>query len=130
MSHFRWLPTVSRAKALRKRQTDAEAVLWKHLRDRRLGDHKFRRQQPLGPYIVDFVCFEKRLIVELDGGQHNQRSAADADRDAWLESQGYQVLRFWNNEVFRQAEAVKEVIAEALLDDGRDSPSLPLWGEG
>ena len=73
-----------------------------------------RRQQPLGRYIVDFVCLEKRLIVELDGGQHAEQVLSDTARTAWLETQGFRVLRFWNNEVLSEIESVKEAIREAL----------------
>jgi adenine-specific DNA-methyltransferase len=104
----------TRARELRKNPTDAEKALWKHLRLRQLGGYKFRRQQPLGPYIVDFVCSEKRLIVELDGGQHAEQVAYDEARTAWLEAQGFRILRFWNNDVLKEIDAVKEVIAKEL----------------
>ncbi len=107
--------TKAHARTLRKNPTDAELELWKHLRLRQLEGNKFRRQQPLGQYIVDFVCFEKKLIVELDGGQHAELVVSDAERTAWLESQGFRVLRFWNHHVFGDIEAIKEVIREALL---------------
>ena len=99
---------------LRKNPTESEQILWEHLRLRQLGGYKFRRQQPLGPYFVDFVCLEKRLIVEVDGGQHSEQVAYDSERSAWLEAQGFRILRFWNNEVLKEIEVVKEVIAEAL----------------
>src|SRR5690606_36880806 len=86
------------AKRLRRNMTDAERLLWKHLRAHRLNGHKFRRQHPIGPYIVDFVNLGANLIVEADGGQHNE-NALDVDRDAWLQSQGFKVLRFWNNDI-------------------------------
>ena len=105
----------SQARALRKNPTEAERTLWKHLRLRQLEGQKFRRQQPLGRYVVDFVCFEKKLIVELDGGQHSEQVASDADRSVWLNGQGFRVLRFWNHEVLRNIEAVKERIRQALL---------------
>jgi very-short-patch-repair endonuclease len=97
------------AKTMRAAPTDAEHRLWQHLRAGRLPNFKFRRQQPLGNFIVDFVCLEARLIVELDGGQHNG-SASDVARDAWLTSHGFVVLRFWNNEVFENWEGVVERI--------------------
>ena len=81
------------AKGLRRRMTDAERCLWRQLRARQLADSKFKRQQPIGPYIVDFVCLEVRLVVEVDGGQHID-SETDAVRDAWLHKHGYRVLRF------------------------------------
>ncbi len=104
----------AQARALRKNPTESERALWKHLRLRQLGGWKFRRQHPLGPYIVDFVCLEKRLVIELDGGQHSEQTLYDTERTAWLETQGFQVLRFWNNQVLQETEVVKEVILEAL----------------
>ena len=108
----------SKARQLRRHSTKAESALWKHLRARQLDGHKFRRQVPLGQYVVDFVCFERRLIVELDGGHHQTQAAYDNERTEWLESQGYRLLRFWNNEVLGQTDGVAQVILEAL----RDSP--------
>ena len=103
-----------RARGLRKNPTDAERALWKHLRLRQLEGHRFRRQQPLGPYIVDFVCFEKKVIIEVDGGQHAEQVVSDAERTACLEAQGFRLLRFWNHDVLRDIEAVKEVIRGVL----------------
>ncbi len=103
------------ARTLRKNPTEAERALWKHLRLRQLEGQKFRRQQPLGRYVVDFVCFEKKLIVELDGGQHSEQVVSDADRSAWLNGQGLRVLRFWNHDAVKDIEAVKETIRQALL---------------
>ena len=115
------------AKALRHNMTDAERFLWKHLRAHRLSGQKFRRQQPIGPYIVDFVHFGARLIVECDGGQHNE-SANDRRRDAWFDAQGFRVLRFWNHEIVNETESVLSAIFAALnpLSPG---PS-PARGEG
>ncbi|MDR2195367.1 MAG: succinate dehydrogenase assembly factor 2 [Gallionellaceae bacterium] len=96
------------AKHLRQTMTDAERLLWCYLRRRHLGV-KFKRQQPMGKYVVDFVCFESRIIVEVDGGQHLE-SVSDERRDAWLRNQGFAVLRFWNNEVLQQTEAVLDKI--------------------
>ena len=104
----------SRAKELRNNPTEAERMLWRHLRLRQLGGYKFRRQQPLGNCIVDFVCLEKRFIIEVDGGQHSTQAAYDQQRSTWLEQQGFCVLRFWNHEVLQNIEAVKEVIWQAL----------------
>ena len=104
----------SRAKELRNNPTEAERILWQHLRFRQFGGYKFRRQQPLGNYIVDFVCLGKRLVVEVDGGQHNSQHSYDERRDAWLEQQGFRVLRFWNNEVLQNVEGVKGAIWQAL----------------
>ena len=101
---------MARAKELRKNSTDAERALWRQLRAHRLAGHKFRRQQPVGRYIVDFVCFEKQLIIELDGGQHTEQVAYDVERSTWLQSQGFRVLRFWNHEVLQNTEAVVEVV--------------------
>ena len=101
------------ARTMRAAPTDAEHRLWQHLRAGRLGEFKFRRQQPLGKYIVDFVCLEARLIVELDGGQHSE-SVSDIARDAWLRSQGFVVLRFWNNDVFENLAGVVEQILVKL----------------
>ena len=82
---------------------------------RQVSCHKFRRQQPIGHYIVDFVSFERRVIIELDGGQHSQQVAYDSKRTAWLEAKGYRVLRFWNNQVLEDVEAVKAAIFAALV---------------
>jgi very-short-patch-repair endonuclease len=96
------------ARTLRRTQTDAEAKLWSHLRNRRLGGLKFRRQATAGPFVADFLCAEKRLIVELDGGQHTPE--ADARRTARLEGLGYRRLRFWNDEALGNTERVLQVI--------------------
>jgi very-short-patch-repair endonuclease len=104
----------SRARKLRKELTDAEQALWQRLRYKQLDGHKFRRQQPLGPYIVDFACFEKRLVIEVDGGQHAEKPLIDAKRTAWLTSQGFRVVRFWNNDVLNSIESVLAVIQEKL----------------
>jgi adenine-specific DNA-methyltransferase len=101
-----------RARTLRKNPTDAERRLWQRLSRRQISRVKFRRQQPIGPFIVDFVCFECRLIVEVDGGQHAEQVTYDESRALWLESQGYRVLRFWNNDVLANTDAV----AQAILD--------------
>jgi very-short-patch-repair endonuclease len=94
-----------RARALRRNLTDAERKLWHLLRDRRLAGVKFRRQVPLGPYILDFVCFEHRLVIEVDGGQH-AGSVKDGERDARLAFQGFRVVRYWNHEVLTNPEGV------------------------
>jgi len=108
-------------KTLRRRMTDTEHRLWTQLRAHRLARGKFKRQQPIGPYIVDFVCFRSRLVIEVDGGQH-QASKTDQIRDAWIEKQGFRVRRFWDNEVLTQTPAVLEKIAEGLSP----SPSPPV----
>jgi very-short-patch-repair endonuclease len=99
---------------LRQRSTDAERKLWFALRDRRLQGHKFCRQFPVGPYIVDFLCRYPKLVVELDGGQHSWQQNQDAKRTAWLESKGHFVLRFWNNDVLGNLDGVLQRIAETL----------------
>ena len=115
------------AKTLRAHQTDAEQRLWYHLRAHRFMDLKFRRQKPIGSYIVDFVCWEQKLIIEIDGGQHAEQVGYDQRRDAWLRGQGYTVLRFWNNEVLQQLEEVLEQIRLAVSL----SPALfPTSGRG
>ena len=102
------------AKRLRRDETDAERKLWLRLRDRQVNDLKFRRQQPIGRYIVDFFCPEHRVVVELDGGHHADQVQADQRRTDFLNKAGYRVLRFWDNEVLTDAEAVLERIVEAL----------------
>jgi len=104
----------NKARTLRKNLTDAERILWKHLRLRQFEGHKFRRQQPIGKYIVDFVCFEKKVIIEVDGGQHSEQVGYDSERDEQLGRQGFRVLRFWNNQVTQEIDAVKETIMKAL----------------
>jgi very-short-patch-repair endonuclease len=100
----------STAKVLRKNFTDSERLLWKYLRAKQLEGCKFRRQEPIGKYIVDFVCQEKQIIIEVDGGQHSEEQERDSKRDSWLQGQGYKVLRFWNNEVLTNIEGVLEII--------------------
>ena len=104
------------ARGLRKRQTDAERALWNKLRSKQIEGVKFRRQQPIGPYIVDFVSLERKLIIEIDGGQHNERKVREEDqeREEWLKEKGYQILRFWNNDVLTNIEGVLERIKENL----------------
>jgi very-short-patch-repair endonuclease len=108
------------ARNLRKQSTDAENLLWRNLRSKRLEGLKFRRQQPIGNYIVDFVCFEKRVVIEVDGGQHIKEK--DEKRDKLFDEQGFKVLRFWNNEVLGNTSGVLEVIRENCLDHLRVSP--------
>jgi len=98
---------------MRVAATDAEKALWRLLRDRRLGGLKFRRQVALGPYTVDFICFERRVVIEADGSQHADNSR-DRVRDAWLESQGFRVWRFWNSDILAQADSVGATIAAGL----------------
>ncbi len=109
-----------RARTLRSNPTDAERRLWQGLRGRQMDGFKFRRQMPLGPYIVDFVCLEARLVIEVDGGQH-QGSQKDQARDAWLTAEGYRVLRFWDHEVLGRTTELLERIWDAL----HPHPGLP-----
>src|SRR4051812_2783846 len=99
------------AKKLRTDSTDAERLLWSRLRAKRFFGSKWKRQHPMGNYIVDFICFEMQIVVELDGSQHATACDEDATRDAWLQSEGFAVLRFWNNEVFENLEGVLTTIA-------------------
>ena len=96
------------ARMLRRNMTDVERILWSKIRNKQLGV-KFRRQQPLGKYIVDFICFEERLIIEVDGGQHSENTQ-DTIRDKWLKTNGFQVLRFWNNDVLKNLNGVLGII--------------------
>jgi very-short-patch-repair endonuclease len=102
------------ARQLRREMTDAERCRWKHLRAHRFASEKFRRQEPIGPYIVGFVSHRSRLIIELDGGQHAVQVEYDGVRTGWLESRGYRVVRFWNNQVLTETESVLEAIALVL----------------
>ncbi len=104
---------------LRKAATDAERLLWSKLRSRQLAGYKFRRQAPIGPFVADFVCKERMLIIEVDGGHHAGQVAADEQRQSYLESVGFRCLRFWNNQVLRETEAVLTSIMIAL----EESPS-------
>ena len=115
------------AKRMRREPTDAERRLWSMLRAGRMGSAKFRRQEQIGDFIVDFVCFKARLIVEADGSQHVE-NAADEARDAWLKSQGFRVLRFWNDDILRDTDTVGEAI-HAALRPPLPNPS-PARGEG
>ena len=109
--------------------TDAERRLWHHLKIRQLDGKKSRRQAPIGVYIADFACFESRLIVELDGGQHALLLERDAARSSWPESQGFRVMRFWNNQIFEELEPVLEAIWQAVRAVPPPQPS-PVRGEG
>jgi very-short-patch-repair endonuclease len=102
------------ARRLRRNQTDAERVLWFRLRDRRLDGWKFKRQVPIDRFVVDFFCPDGKLIVEIDGGQHEQDKERDANRTSALEAMGYLVLRFWNNDVMRNIDGVLETILSTL----------------
>jgi very-short-patch-repair endonuclease len=111
------------ARALRHDPTEAEKLLWSQLRYWQIEGAKFRRQQPIGQYIVDFVCFERKVVIELDGGQHAEQINYDSERDSWLRSQGFFVLRFWNNEVLLNLSGVKETIQSNLKSTPFLNPS-------
>ena len=117
------------ARTLRRNQTDAERTLWHHLRDRRLDGWKFRRQHPVGPYVLDLYCADANLAIELDGGQHDddEHRKHDEKRTAYLVSQGLKVMRFWNNEVMENTQGVLEAIREAL--GPAPQPSSPHHGK-
>ena len=116
-------PDIERARRLRQQMTDAEVRLWLGLRDRQIGGHRFRRQVPMGPYIVDFACLKARLVIEVDGGQHAEDEERDERRTAWLAGRGFRVLRFWNTEVLQETEGVLETIYAACQEV--KTPSLP-----
>jgi len=119
------VPEKSKAQLLRQNQTDAEKHLWRQLRNRNLADYKFRRQFPIEPYIVDFCCFSHNLVVELDGGHHNEDNQiiTDKKRSNFLEEKGFVILRFWNNQVFGEIEAVLNEILLALESSPSPRPS-------
>ena len=120
----------NRARALRRNMTDAERLLWRSLRDRQMGGWKFRRQHPIRPFIVDFLCVERKLIIEVDGGQHASKVQEDASRAGYLRNKGYRILRFWNNQVLKETDAVLDAILTALEDDTPSPrPSPPNLGE-
>ncbi|MDD5240959.1 MAG: endonuclease domain-containing protein [Sulfuricella sp.] len=110
------------AKEMRHAPTDAEGRMWFFLRNRRMAGNKFRRQHALGHYILDFICIESRLVVELDGGQHATQPKYDSERTLFLEQRGLQVLRFWNDDVLQRSEAVLEVIWRVLEESGCIAP--------
>ncbi len=109
-----------KARLLRKNSTDAEKLLWRHLRNRRLNGLKFRRQFPVDQYIVDFVCLELMLIIEVDGGQHAEQAEYDLRRTEILQSKGYRVVRCWNNEVLQNLIGVLEALTPALSQRERE----------
>ncbi len=117
-----------RARTLRREMTEAEKHIWKELRAHRFQAASFRRQVPIGAYIVDFLCLRARLVVEIDGGQHaSTRAQRDQVRDAWLRAQGFIILRFWNNDIFSNLEGVLERISDIIA---RAPPSLTLPRKG
>ena len=113
----------SYARSLRHNPTDAEKLLWRQIRMWQLDGLKFRRQQPIGIYIVDFACLEKRVVVEIDGSQHVEQSDYDTERDEWLREQGFIVLRFWNHEVLKSIDDVTEKIFQSVKSTPFLSPS-------
>jgi very-short-patch-repair endonuclease len=117
---------------LRSASTDAERLLWRRLRTRQLDGCKFRRQHPFGDFVLDFVCLERMVAIELDGSQHAECIEADAVRTAFLKRAGFRVLRFWNNQVFDDGDGVVEAILQSLVAsrEHHPHPSPPLEGEG
>jgi len=119
MHSMKWHSTsnseIERARRLRADMTDVERRLWLHLRGEQLDGYRFRRQVPIGDYVVDFACMKAKLVIELDGGQHASAETEDARRTRWLESQGYRVLRFWDSDILEEPEGVLETIRKALL---------------
>ncbi|HEX3448307.1 MAG TPA: endonuclease domain-containing protein [Isosphaeraceae bacterium] len=114
------------ARELRKNMTDTERLLWSKLRGKQFGGFKFRKQSPIGQFIVDFVCFDRKVVIELDGGQHAISVEDDKKRSEWLKSQGFQVIRFWNHEFIEDSDMVMEAIWLAL----QRPPTLALPHEG
>ena len=134
------------ARTLRRNRTDAEGLLWHYLRNKQLDGYRFRRQHPIGPYIVDFACLSRKVLIELDRGQHAEQTGRDEKRDAFLRARGYRVLRFWNTEVFENCFGVLERVYEAVAGDpppqspapeglatatppqgGSDEKGTPMW---
>lgn len=122
-------PLRTHAKTMRRVPTEAEKKFWWMVRDRRLGGYKFKRQYPIGRYIADFVCIEAKLIVELDGGQHAEQQEYDAKRDAFFNSEGFRVVRFWNPEFLKNQDGVARQLL-ALLVGGRTPSPQPSTPEG
>jgi very-short-patch-repair endonuclease len=117
-------PNHQRARDLRRRQTEHEQIVRRILRNRRFADFKFRRQVSLGNYIVNFICLERRLMLELDGGQHGEsdQTRYDAARDAWLRSQGFKVLRFWSHQVMSEWEMIEDTLWDELQQSPHPQP--------
>ena len=123
--------TVAAARKMRRTSTDVERELWHRIRDKQIDNFRFRRQRPIGKYIVDFICLDAKLIIELDGGQHANDVAYDERRTAFLRSLGYRVLRFWNSEVTENLDGVLERLRGELLGaNANPTLALPLTGEG
>ena len=110
---------IIRTRELRKNMTDAEKKLWSLLRNRQFEGLKFRRQHAIGKYIVDFICFEKKIVIEVDGSQHLENKIYDANRTEWLQKQDFKVIRFWNNDVLNEI----EVVLDKLYEKIKNSPS-------
>ncbi len=127
MPQFRPRPT-ARAQELRNHATDADRKLWLRISRRQLEGHKFSRQMPVGPFICDFMCRERMLVIELDGGQHAE-NLRDKSRTHFIEGEGYRVLRFWNNEVMENIEGVLATIVAALKSSPPPAPSRKREGE-
>jgi very-short-patch-repair endonuclease len=111
-----------RVRALRRNMTDAERSIWRILRSSQIDGHRFRRQVPFGPYIADFVCHDARLIIEIDGGQHDRSVPDEVKRTRFLQDQGYRILRFWNNEVLSNLEGVRAILAHDLRRHPHPNP--------
>ena len=128
-------PRTKAARRLRSQMTDAERKLWFALKDRRFQSFKFRRQVPIGPYIADFLTYDSRLVVEVDGGQHAE-SARDAERDRWLVENDFRIVRFWNDDVLSNLEGVLTALATELHNTPHPTSRLrstspsPARGEG
>jgi very-short-patch-repair endonuclease len=118
----------ARARALRQDMTEHEKRVWRILRSGQIKGHKFRRQVPIGCYIADFVCHKARLILEIDGGQHDRSSCREAERTEFLQNEGYRLLRFWNNEILENLDGIHRTIADALATSPVPKPP-PSWGE-
>ena len=119
---------LSHARQMRHAPTEAESMLWRHLRAGRLAAFKFKRQKPIGGFIVDFVCFAQKLVIEVDGGQHVEMQPRGEARTAWLQAQGFQVLRFWNHDVLqRRNQVLEEILRRLEAQKTRQDPPLPLW---
>ena len=121
--------SIQKARSLRSGMTDAEKLLWQHLRNRQLQGCKFRRQHPVGPYIVDFICLDKMLVIELDGGQHAMTIDYDKKRTRYLEANGYTVMRFWNNEILQHQDSVLTLVLNEITSTS-PSPQPSPQGRG
>jgi very-short-patch-repair endonuclease len=131
MQNYKGLPSgsVDRARQLRRDRTEAEDKLWRGLREK-LPAQKWRFQVPFHPYYADFACLKAKLIIEVDGGQHDEARAKDERRTRFLEGKGFRVLRFWNNDVLQNLDGVLEVIANSLSAPEREGAAKPRKGEG